>query len=46
MKKTPASKSFVFIKELFYTCAAVLFINSFVLASLKGNDAAPQTGEF
>ena len=35
MKKTPASKSLVFIKELFYACAAVLFINSFVLASFE-----------
>ena len=40
MKKTPpaerpASKSFVFIKEMFCACAAVLFINSFVLASFE-----------
>jgi signal peptidase I len=35
MKKTPASKSLVLIKELFYACAAVLCINSFVLASFE-----------
>lgn len=31
----PASRGFVFIRELVYACAAVLFINSFVLASFQ-----------
>jgi signal peptidase I len=40
MKKTPqpqrpASKSLVFIRNLLYACAAVLLINSFVLASFE-----------
>lgn len=38
MKKTrrrPASKGFVFFKELLYACTAVLFINGFVLASFQ-----------
>jgi len=38
MKKTPARpapKSLAFIKETLWTCAAVLFINSFVLASFE-----------
>lgn len=38
MKKTPKRpplKGFVFIKELLYACGAVLFINSFLLASFE-----------